>query len=165
MAKPDSLHFGFKKITRDNWSEPDLPKLFPALIQEDWFNAVLAPQLNATVPADVRSIYEVARAAFVYAWQFYPFLSLGQDHCFRVVEAALAMKCHELGIRTSNGFKAKLDSMIKAGVISKSELHTWDIIRKLRNRASHLTMQTILPIGMTLPTLQITADRINRLFP
>lgn len=132
-----------------------------------WMELVLQPQLNPSVPKDVQALYEVARAGFVYAWLFYPFMTLGAEQCFRVLEAALAARCQQAGLTPPRnpGFQKWVQALIAANIIPAAELPEWESCRKLRNTASHPSMQTILPPGMALPVLTKTAERLNRLFP
>ena len=58
------MDLGFKKLTPENWSEPDLPVLFGLMTEEVWMQTVLRPTLNPKVPENIHGLYEVARAAF-----------------------------------------------------------------------------------------------------
>src|SRR5258708_34813759 len=77
-----SENLGFKTLNVADWKEPDLPFFTNGLQEHEWLGEVLRPQLKATVPKDIQALYEVARAAFAYAWFFMPLTQLGADQCF-----------------------------------------------------------------------------------
>jgi len=170
-----SENLGFKTLNVADWKEPDLPFFTNGLQEHEWLGEVLRPQLKATVPKDIQALYEVARAAFAYAWFFMPLTQLGADQCFRVAEAAVREKCKQLGLplhKTGKGgkildtnFAENLRELINHGTISKSDEEKWRSTRALRNMGSHPEHQTILPPAFILGTLFTTAERLNSLFP
>lgn len=167
MSKPE---FGFKKITLDNWREIDPVwdmVLFPGADEDPvvaWVSELLRPRLDPAVPTQVRALFEVARAAFIYGLMFYPLQTLGAEQMCRVAEAAIANKCHTLSDRTRRSFAGKIMWLTENGAISSQKAAQWKAIRKLRNLGSHPTSQTILNPGMTIPLMEEVANLINRLF-
>ncbi len=166
---------GFKTLSLKNWKVPDLPFFTNGLKEEEWVGAVLGAKLNANIPKDIQALYEVARAAFAYAWFCLPLTQLGAEQCFRVSEAAAREKCKQFGLPTERTRKAgkvipttfdeNIRSLVNHGTISRSDECKWHSTRKLRNRASHPEQQTIMPPGFIIGTLFTTAEKLNFLFP
>jgi hypothetical protein len=168
---------GFRKLTADNWLLPDEASSmffgassadgqFRPMKGEDWLRPILQPQLNDTVPFEVRRLYEVARGALAYGYLFYPLYTLAAEQLFRVAEAAVTHKCKAVGAPNSiRSFQPKVDYLVNQGIISAEDKSRWDAIRKLRNIASHPENQTILPPGPVIGLLERITDSINSLFP
>src|SRR5207237_9416918 len=105
---------------------------------------------------------------------FYPLCMLATEQFHRVAEAAAAAKCKVIRLplqrADSKGkprpftFSDNISRLVKAQAISKSQLPWWESTRKLRNFASHPDRQSLMPPGMLLPIIKLTADHINHLF-
>lgn len=173
-SRPET-HHGFKRITPENWLEPDVTKLFPDIPPRSWVEAHLAPNLSPQVPEDILALFEVARGAIIYGWFFYPLLTLGAEQTQRVMEAAARQRCLELGIaqpkvnqktgrRTEPRFFEQIEALVARGTIGPGEAQRWKATRNLRNHASHPGRQTILSPGMAWGTLHTCAELINKLF-
>jgi hypothetical protein len=165
----------FKQLTPDNWAEPDpvmrhfsrIPKegLPRQATADDWVLSFLRLELTEAVPRNVRDLFEVARGVCLYGWFFYPLYQIGEDQLFRVVDAAVGAKCEQAGgpkARTS--FAARIDWLLKQGMILEEERIRWDALRNLRNFASHPEMQMIHPPGSVLMSFQLAVLQINALF-
>jgi hypothetical protein len=174
MSGEVQSHYGFKRITPTNWSEPDLLATDFGFSAEAWVDAILKPQLSPQVPEEVRALFEAARALFIYSWYFYPMATSGAEQLFRVMEAAARERCRELGLplmitnasgksRATN-FSGNIRALQNAGQIDAADATRWEATRKLRNVASHPQRQQILPPGMTIRSLVANADLVNRLF-
>ncbi|HKQ39470.1 MAG TPA: hypothetical protein VJ063_15440 [Verrucomicrobiae bacterium] len=172
----DATHYGFKKITFENWLSPDVPIIFPGITPELWIPEVLKPQLGADVPEQICALFEAARAMFVYGYLFYPLLTLAGQQCQRVAEAAVCAKCRAIGLpqKTSRTgkkrprdfkFSENIDRLIANGIISKKDERRWTATRNLRNMGSHPSFQEIIPPGMALGVLLSAAELINGIFP
>lgn len=167
-------HFGFKRITAQNWQHGGLPLGMLPDNAHDWIPAFLDPHLESHVPSEIARLFEVARGCMVYAWFFYPLLALGSEQCYRVLEAAVRLRCEQAGIatkrQTKNGktirtsFAENIESLIKAGIIPESDKMRWEAIRNLRNIGSHPEFQKILSPGIAIPNLFTTAELLNALF-
>src|SRR5689334_7041614 len=94
----DQTYYVFKKITPDNWLEPDLPKTFTRLTADVWVPVLLRPQLTESVPKEIRSLFECSRAMYIYGYLFYPMITMALEQLHRVAEAAVAAKCKALGL-------------------------------------------------------------------
>ena len=183
MGAPARGSLGFKRISIANWQDRDIPIGFSALTPDSWVEHHMQPQLGPHVPADIASLFEVARGAMVYGWFFYPLITLAAEQCSRVVEAGVRACCVEHGIptqrldknssplRTKSGrpietaYSDNIAMLIKAGVIPASDAELWNAARELRNLFSHPERQMIFPPGVTLGILQTTSDHLNELFP
>ena len=167
---------GFKKLTLDNWLQPDGAsttfgsistidgKPHPTTANER-LGYILRPQLTEKVPIEVSALFEIARGALAYGYFFYPLYALGFEQLFRVVETAVSLKCKAIGAPSKlRNFYGKLEWLILMKVISEEEKHTWHAVRDLRNISSHPENQMILPPGMVIGTMERIADKINILF-
>jgi predicted nuclease with RNAse H fold len=171
MAEQD-IHFGMKKLSMGNWREPDVPKNFPGVTEEVWVSAVMKPKLIAAVPEEVVRLFEVARGSILYGWLFYPLLTLASEQLLRVQEAAVRERCKQAGVplkqkkhpTQDRHFKDLIDDLSAKQIIPDDERPAWDAVRNLRNSASHPSRQSILPPGLALADIEVTARQINQLF-
>ncbi len=167
-------NLSFKQLSTENWLVPDSTvQLWGRLgpdgnIQnipgEEWLSDILQPQIDDTVPLEVKELFEVARGAMAYGYFFYPIYTLGIEQLFRVIEAAVTFKCKVMGAPSDIGYEKKVNWLIKKGVIPRGESLRWKAIRELRNMASHPEMQSIHPPTDALKFIESTASRINFLF-
>lgn len=169
-------NLGFKKLTVDNWLEPDevscsFVRISPTdgeahpITGNEYVNDILKPSLIETVPMEIQALFEVARSALGYGYFFYPLYTLGGEQLFRVVEAAVAHKCKAMEApRCVRTFEKQVDYLILEKVIPEQEGQLWYAIRQLRNIASHPKSQSILPPGPVIGILERTAEKINALF-
>jgi len=174
MSDSPDIHFGMKRITPSNWQLPEMPEIYTNMTQEIWIQEHLTPKLNPEVPENIAALYEVARGAMIYGWYFYPLITLGAEQCLRVLETAVRRCCENNGIKTKvegkdgkvfdTSFVKNIKALIKKGIIPAKDEKLWMAAKDIRNYASHPESQTILPPGMTLANLKITADRLNYLF-
>lgn len=168
---------GFKALSTENWLEPELflsaiQTLSPIdgtiveISREQWLSRFLKPQLNATVPVEVRKLFEVARGAATYGYFFWPLYTLAGQQLYRVAEAAASLKCKSLGAsrRKTRTFEQKISFLSDRNVIQQDAWIWWDSIRQLRNLASHPESQTIVMPHDTLYDLSSVAQHINDLF-
>jgi hypothetical protein len=174
MSDATEAHFGFKRITAENWREAGLPPLYELATPENWIEAHLKPQLGANVPPDIAALFEVARGCMIYGWFFYPLLTLAAEQCYRVLEAAVRKRCEQVGIPTTlqnkkgktiqTRFVDNIASLIDAGILDAAQQPRWTTIRQLRNIASHPESQMIMTLGMTIDQLVLTTDWLNSLY-
>jgi hypothetical protein len=166
--------FGFKKITLENWLEPDeVLKAFVKITlsgvepvtSNDLLDDILQPQLDEAIPREVKALFEVARGAMCYGYFFYPLYTLAYEQLFRVAETAVSLKCKALGAPNKvKKFSQKVNYLIEKSVIPENEKLRWEGIRGLRNGASHPESQSIVTPGDALSTLRRMAMTINKLF-
>ena len=169
-------NFGFKKLSLENWLQPDEASTIFASISSDgqvkpitedeWLRRILEPSLAEVVPLEIRRLFEVARSAMAYGYFFYPLYTLAAEQLFRVVETAISYKCQSMGAPTknTNTFQEKINWLISQGVIPKSEEVRWQAIRGLRNMASHPQTQIIRPPSNAISVLRDVVEKVNLLF-
>ena len=166
MKSTDDI--GFKKITFDNWREPDeISSMFITIPLHEWMRFILKPNLIDVVPVEIKKLFEVARGALVYGYFFYPFYTLGLEQLFRVAEAAVTHKCKAMDAPHAickDGFQEKIKYLVKMKAIPNQKEQKWTAIRKLRNIGSHPQDQSIFPLGEAIGKLASVADEINYLF-
>ena len=162
---------GFKAITSGNWNLPDevslrfgprgaAPGAHPHL------SHILAPQLSDEVPIEIRGLFEVARGAMVYAYYFYPLYTLAMEQLFRVGEAALLAKLHEIDPSGKRiGFSEAIGLLAEKGILDESTSKRMHAMRTLRNSASHPDRQSIFPPGCSIGAMERVAEDINALCP
>lgn len=165
-----------KKITIDNWLEFDTTaSIFVRRSEEtNDFNIphrdkrveeFLIPVLCEETPKEVIDLFEVARGCMSYGYFFYPLYTLGIEQLYRVLEAAVSMKCKSLDSPKSiKQYKQKIDYLIEMNIIPVRESELWHVARKLRNSFSHTESQSILFPMDALNILCRIAEKINILF-
>jgi hypothetical protein len=165
----------FKELSPTNWIEADpvsaqfwRDSRFVGPVQMDadsWVRAFLRVELKPHVPREIRDVFDVARGALLYGWFFYPLFRLGEEQLYRVVEAAAAARYKQLGGPDDRpNFVDTIRWLTQAGVIPVADGPRWQAARQLRNRASHLEQQVVMPPGAVLTTLEACGHDINRLF-
>jgi hypothetical protein len=96
---------------------------------------------------------------------FYPLLTLGAEQLFRVVEAAISLKCTQAPSPTNlKTFHKKIDWLAAQRAISPDQQDKLHEIRKLRNLVSHPVEQNLYSVGMALTVLDLVASIVNELF-
>lgn len=170
-------NLGFKKLTAENWLEPDsvmsafakisLRDLTKSPISADeWVNRFLTPQLDLSVPIEILRLFEVARGSIVYGYFFYPLYTLAGEQLYRIAEAAASAKCALLGAKSRKvkRFVDKISFLQEQNILSQQDWIWWDSVRDLRNYSSHPKDQTILMPHNVLYDLANVAKHINQLF-
>lgn len=163
---------GHKALTLENWAQAD-PAManfggldnkghFRSLDQDTWAREVLSRKLTGDVPIDIRRLHDVARGAMLYAYFFYPIMTLAAEQLYRVVDAALTARMQHLDPRRT--FEQRIKAAIRENVIPERERPRWEAARDLRNMASHSESQSIYAPSMALMTLAIATEQINSLF-
>jgi hypothetical protein len=163
--------FGLKRLTVENWLTID-PAWYGVVMSssspdhaEGWVFDLVRNDLNANVPPTIRGLFEVARGSLVYSVMFYPLLTLGTEQLFRVLEAALSLKCVQMDapakVRT---FEKRIDWLAESGVLTAEQKSRWTGIRHLRNDASHPREQNIFGPAMALQIVELTLELVNALF-
>jgi hypothetical protein len=153
----------FRRITPENWLQPDMPGYYPGLRAGAWVASILAPKLEKHVPREINRLFEAARGAMVYSWFFYPLATLAAEQNHRVMEAALRHRCAQIG-RPTKVFAEGIKILESAGVIPTAEVVRWQATRGLRNSGSHPERQQIWDPGSAVDIFRSSADMINRLF-
>ncbi len=106
MSEQRKLRHQFKHITVSNLGDADEQSLLwmqitsAAKTQADWVNYFFRPIPNDSVPDNIVALLEVARGAMIYGLFFCPLVTLGSEQCYRVLEAAIRLRCDQLGLPT-----------------------------------------------------------------
>lgn len=165
---------GMKRLTADNWRTPDptaqgtgyLSELAGPIVPDGdgWARLFLAVELDADVPSDIRALFAVARGCMAYGWLFYPLYALGDQHTFRVLEAATARCCTDAGGDPRLRYRDRLLWLDRHSILPPGELARWDAARHLRNSASHPSHAAATAPGTVLDHLKQSAWDINAIF-
>lgn len=171
----DEPVLGFKKLTVANWLEGDtvltlFVSLSPdgsirSLSRDEWARRILEPQMNDSVPLEIRRLFEVARGTMLYGYLFYPIFTLASEQLYRVAESAVSMKYAAKGApKGTRNFEGKINWLADHFVIAKSEKQKWHAIRGLRNLSSHPEQQTVSTPIHAVDMLNSIVQKINALF-
>lgn len=87
-----------KRITSQNWLEHDTAGAPANTDLQSWRETFLVVMLGEGVPQEVAAMFEAARGCFLYGWFFSPLVVLGVEHCYRVLEAGVRVRCAQLGL-------------------------------------------------------------------
>jgi hypothetical protein len=143
-----------------------------SLSLEDVYNSISEISLDAVIPEDIKSQFNVAKNVAAYSWFCYPFHQVCEMKVYATVECALKQrlgkewpfpklikKAINWGLITDKGFSHIAEPEDEASVeYSKSLV---EIMPELRNGLAH--GGTTLHPG-AVSTLKICADFINQLY-
>lgn len=160
-----------KKLSADNWLQPDGPVSGGS---EAWRDAFLNIHLDARVPAEIAAMFDAARGAMIYGRFFAPLVSLGVEHCYRLLEAAARVRCGQLGLevdftdkqgkRHDLSFDHKLRQLQAQGALEVEDIERWQQARELRNWAADPAHQAVLTPSHGVTALMRTAELLGKLF-
>lgn len=180
MSTPDS-NGEPKRLTTANWMEPDPASLVSGLIAlpglgglpglavltPPWperLKLLLEPRVSAVVPRDVAELVATAQGAMAYGYFYYPLYTLGVDHLYRALEAAVVHRARAEGFTGKRlMLKDALDWLASKGIIDPSRRRALEPFRTLRNEASHPKFQSLFTPGMALTLLDDISREINSL--
>jgi hypothetical protein len=166
-------HLGFKAVTSENVLEVDPVVATMATMDhrtgivrpqtpDDWVPFVVAVELSANVPHEVRRAFTLAQHAMCYAHWYYPMLTLGADDLLRVADFAAAEAAREHGIRART-FEQRIGRLVSAGVIPHEDEPLWTALRAARNSATHPAFQHIYGFSHALHILNAVREVIDRI--
>jgi len=90
-----------KRITTQNWLEPDATGSAAGVDARAWRDTFLAIRLDGKVPGEVAAMFETARASMIYGLFYAPLVTLGVEHCYWVLEAGIRARCAQLDLPVS----------------------------------------------------------------
>ncbi len=164
----------FKRLTSKNWRTRDPTARHIVRVRNgkisslsggEWAEIFLTPQLSSHVPIDLVELFEVARGALCYGYFFYPMYTLGSEQLYRVLDAALARRCAQLGApKRLKQFAKRVTWMHKNRVIDDFRKAQWEGARGLRNLSSHAERQSIHDPMMAATDMDIAVELIGELF-
>ena len=158
--------FGMKRLSADNWNQIDPTNLMFGGVPDpaSLIDHLMTQPLSERVPDDIAKLFEVARSAMCYGYLFYPLWTLAAEQLLRVGDAAVSLRCRQLGAsRAVNTFEKKIE-FLKDRLPPADLQFDWNALRRLRNTASHPAEQMIVTPGMSVPLVEHIANAINRLF-
>ena len=177
---------GVKHPTAENWLDPDetgrgfgelnlATGEHRAASGRGWTEQFLAVELDATVPTEIRDMWEVARGVALYGWFYYPLYAIAEHQLRRVADAAVLHRYRQAGgpprsKRDAEGevrwpaLQRRVEWLISSGVISPEKRHRWDTMRELRNETTHASIRhLVMPLDV-LRLLDLLAPEIDALF-
>lgn len=165
---------GLKRLNRANWLEPDRHGAAEPLDAEAWRDAFLAIRLDPRVPAEIAAMFEAARGCMIYGSFFAPLVTLGVEHCYRLLEAAVRARCTQLGLpvafRDRQGkdrplsFQHNLRQLLARAVISEADATLWRQAGELRDWAALPEHHAAVGPDHAITALTRAAGLLGRLF-
>lgn len=163
-----------KHLNRANWLEPDLHEGPEPLDAEAWRDTYLAIRLDPRVPEEIAAMFEAARACMIYGSFYTPLVTLGVEHCYRLLEAAARARCSQLGlpvvIRDRQGkerplsFQHNLRQLIGRDVIPETDVKLWMQAGELRDWAALPEHHDSVGPDHAVTALTRAAGMLGRLF-
>jgi hypothetical protein len=168
-------HYGIKKLTLENWLQTDPatasffridPELQPIPIEgKEWFEYFSSLELSESVPDEVCKLFDVARGCLCYGYFFYPLFTLGLEQVFRVLEAAVMLRCHQMSAPAGvKSYMNGVEWLLSKNAIAREEDDRWRYNVGMRNLASHPQGQSILPPTVVKRMVEGVMNNINALF-
>lgn len=165
---------GTKRLNRTNWLEPDQHGRPASVDAEAWRDAFLAIRLDPRVPAEIAAMFEAARGCMIYGGFFAPLVTLGVEHCYRLLEAAVRARCTQLGLpvafRDRQGkerplsFQHNLRQLIGREVVSEADATLWRQAGELRDWAALPEHHAAVGQDHAITALTRAAGLLGRLF-
>jgi hypothetical protein len=140
---------------------------------DDIHGEVARIELNASVPAEVRYQFGVARNAYVCSWFLYDLAMLAEEHCYIVLEMALRHRAKSEGLTRTSTLKPYLQLALNRGWLRKDDLKIPGSptarpmsflveLPRLRDRLLHGRIH--LSPDFTLLIMRKCADLLNKLY-
>jgi len=183
MSEAAKKRHNFKDISLENLGQPDENTIIwtrmtaVAKNPEHWLKFFNDPQCNDKVPQRIVEILEVARGTMIYAVFYHPLATVGAHQCWRVLESGVRERCKQLGIPLTfrrivkgkeqefpTSFNHNLNELLDNGHFTQARRDRWDIVRNLRNGASHPETQGLLDPGQAQRQLELAVEFLNELF-
>jgi hypothetical protein len=164
-----------KKIKLENWLEPDpVMNIFKRLLsdgktqiitKEEWLKEIYNSKLTDFVSNEIHDLVEVARGTMTYGYYYYPIFTFAVEQFTRIAETAISKKCEFLNAPKSiKTFNDKFNWLSKLPEYKSLSQIRWESIRKLRNKFSHPSKQSIIPPGIAIELMNNVIDEINTLY-
>jgi hypothetical protein len=162
-----------KKLTPENWLEGDgaachwvrtRDGVVTRMTAKQWGEVFLRPALERSVPLEVQEFLDVARSLLCYGYFFYPLYTLGTAQLYRVLEAALFLRCDALKAPKKQTFTEMVAWLHARGVIEAERVKQWDTGRKFRTAAPRPGTQRVGDPPIAAHNLEITVGLINALY-
>jgi hypothetical protein len=164
--------YGFKIPDRSNLLEPDpLSKVFSTIDEygsrpfssDDIFCALEPIRLTAPVPHEVRRAFQMALGSLPYAYWYYPLYTIGAQQLLRVADFALDQFARNVGLERSYSLGERIQRLSATGALADDNLRRWQLIRRLRNSATHPGFQEVWGLPQARDVAQSVAEAIGAL--
>lgn len=163
-----------KRITPQNWLEPDTSGASAGTDPLAWRDAFLAIRLEKWVPKEIAAMFEAARASVIYGRFFAPLVTLGVEHCYWVLESGVRARCAQLGLpvtvqdKQGKGhalsFSHNLRQLMDQGVIAEADAELWRQAGELREWATQPKQDNSLGLDHVVTAFTRAATLLNKLF-
>lgn len=153
-------------VHQTHWDQPDDAfRSAPTLLnKEKWGEACLTPKIGSEVPAQIKAEFERARGAVLYGgWYFYGLATLGMDHCWRILELAVRLRCEKMG-KPSDRFYDNIETLTGEAMLNRETAQKLHAARNMRNDRSHLNSGFLWDPPGCLSHLVWTAGIINQIW-
>lgn len=163
-----------KRLNRTNWLEPDQHGNPVPVDAEAWRDAFLAIRLDPRVPAEIAAMFEAARGCMIYGSFFAPLVTLGVEHCYRLLEAAVRVRCAQLGLPVAFrdrlgkdrplSFQHNLRQLVGREIVSDADAALWRQAGELRDWAALPERHAAVGPDHAITALTRAAGLLGRLF-
>jgi hypothetical protein len=165
----------FKYVTRQNWLDPDpLSASFVQLDHRDgsitpmdgadWIDAVVEITLPASVPTEVANAFEFTKGGLGYGFFYYPLATVVGQQVLRVADFAIDRLFEARAIVPRPlSMARRLERLRLEGLISDEHFQQWDVIRHMRNLATHPDFQHTWFPSDAVRTLKLVAALVSEL--
>lgn len=134
---------------------------------EDWVQMILSIEIQGSLPAALREIYEHAQSCMVYGCYHYSLFTLGSEELFRFNESALRAAISEMGASAAvlkKNYAKLIDWAKDEALIDPDSANRWHAGRQLRNSTSHKSETMLLGPNDALWQLSITKELTEAVF-
>jgi hypothetical protein len=131
---------------------------------EDWITDVVAINVGDQVPEDVATLFDFAKGALGYGYYYYPLFTLATQQLLRVADIAVDELFKALAIeRKPLSLVRRLAILYERRLISDEQYRMLDILRNMRNSATHGSSPTIMIPTQAVRDMRWIADLISGL--
>lgn len=129
----------------------------------DHYATVALIDIGEHVPAEVRSMFDRARHAFIYAWFDYELTALAEQQALATLEVALRTR---LGSSGRDGLRSLAEKAVAQGIFEPmlGAVPLPFALASLRNNWAHGSANFGAP-SMALSVLDLCAEFIRKLYP
>ncbi len=163
-----------KRITTQNWLDPDTTGAPAGTDPRAWRDAFLAIRLDKGVPGEVAAQFETARASVIYGLFFAPLVTLGVEQCYWVLEAGLRARCAQMDLpvsvqdRRGKGhalsFSHNLRQLQEKGLIPEEDATLWKQAGELKDWVALPKQGDAVARDHAMTALTRVSTLLNRLF-
>ncbi|MCP5277687.1 MAG: hypothetical protein H6935_04910 [Thiobacillus sp.] len=163
-----------KRITTQNWLEPDATGPAAGMEARAWRDTFLSIRLDRKVPGEVAAQFETARASMMYGLFFAPLVALGVEQCYWVLEAGLRARCAQLDLPVSVqdrqgrdhalSFHHNLRQLLEKGLVSEEDALLWKQAGELKAWLALPRHGEVVARDHALTALTRAATLLNALF-